>query len=178
MPVPDFSPGEVLTAAAMDSIGLWLVKSQTVGSNVASVVVSDCFSADYQNYKIVITGLDQANNDRELRFQLNNQTGTVYRFSFSVGTHGGATFTNTGDQNVVSWAIGYSGSEDDVFSSIEIAYPFVSDRRTIFTAFTTTSNWRVWAGGATTAAASNTGFTISSSQNITGGNIRVYGIRN
>jgi hypothetical protein len=168
----------VQMVSASQPNGLWLVKSQTIGANVASVVVSDCFSAEYQNYKIIMTGLDQTNNDRELRFQLNNQTGTVYRFSFSVGTHGGSTFSSTGDQNVVSWAIGYSGSEDDVFSSIEISNPFVSDRRTIFTAFTTTSNWRVWAGGATTAAASNTGFTVTSNQNITGGTVSVYGIRN
>jgi hypothetical protein len=150
----------------------------TIGTSVSAITVTNCFLADYQNYKIIITGLDQTNNDRELRFQLNNQTGNVYRFSFSVGTHGNAGFSNLGDQNVATWAIGYSGSEDDVFSSIEIANPFVSDRRTIFTAFTTTSLWRVWAGGATTAAASNTGFTVTSSQNMTGGTIRVYGYRN
>jgi hypothetical protein len=53
MPVPDFSPGEVLTAAAMDSIGLWLVKTQTVGAGVASVSVLNAFNNDFVNYRVV-----------------------------------------------------------------------------------------------------------------------------
>jgi hypothetical protein len=53
MPVPDFSPGEVLTAAAMDSIGLWKVAS---GSATGGAVlnIDNCFSADYRNYRIVL----------------------------------------------------------------------------------------------------------------------------
>ena len=62
MPVPDFSPGEVLTAAAMDSIGLWLVKTQTVGTSVSSVTVTGAFSADYENYKIIYSGGTQSAN--------------------------------------------------------------------------------------------------------------------
>jgi hypothetical protein len=52
MPVPDFSPGEVLTAAAMDSIGLWLVKTVSIGSGVSAVDVTSCFSSDFSNYQI------------------------------------------------------------------------------------------------------------------------------
>jgi hypothetical protein len=53
MPVPDFSPGEVLTAAAMDSIGLWLVTSTTTTG--ATQEFNNVFTSKYKNYKIVVT---------------------------------------------------------------------------------------------------------------------------
>jgi hypothetical protein len=53
---PDFTTGAVLTAAQMNAVGLWLVKTQTVGSAVPDVTVTDAFSADYDNYKILYTG--------------------------------------------------------------------------------------------------------------------------
>jgi hypothetical protein len=52
MPVPNFVPGEVLTAAAMDSIGLWRVASgplSTAGTNFVG-----CFTSNYTNYRIVV----------------------------------------------------------------------------------------------------------------------------
>ena len=54
MPVPDFSPGEVLTAAAMDSIGLWKVAS---GSFSGTTNIDGIFTSDYDNYRIVATGM-------------------------------------------------------------------------------------------------------------------------
>jgi hypothetical protein len=53
MPVPDFSPGEVLTAAAMDSIGLWKITSIT--STGTTHNFDNVFTSDYRNYKIIIT---------------------------------------------------------------------------------------------------------------------------
>jgi hypothetical protein len=53
---PDFSSGAVLTAAQMNSVGLWLVKTQAVAAGVSSIVVTNAFSTDYDNYKITYTG--------------------------------------------------------------------------------------------------------------------------
>jgi hypothetical protein len=52
MPVPDFSPGEVLTAAAMDSIGLWKVAEGTLSSTATNF--AGCFSSTYDNYRIIV----------------------------------------------------------------------------------------------------------------------------
>jgi hypothetical protein len=50
MPVPDFSPGEVLTAAAMDSIGLWKVAQ---GSFTTQDLIADgVFSTTYDRYLV------------------------------------------------------------------------------------------------------------------------------
>jgi hypothetical protein len=56
MPVPDFSPGEVLTAAAMDSIGLWKIASATATSGTA-LSVDDVFTSTYSNYLLYVSGL-------------------------------------------------------------------------------------------------------------------------
>ena len=57
--LPAFTTGQVFTAAAANNMansGLTYVKQQTIGNGVASVTVSDAFSATYDNYKIVING--------------------------------------------------------------------------------------------------------------------------
>ena len=52
MPVPDFSPGEVLTASAMDSIGMWRVGGGTF-TNAASFDVTG-FTSTYTNFRLVM----------------------------------------------------------------------------------------------------------------------------
>jgi hypothetical protein len=178
MPVPDFSPGEVLTAAAMDSIGLWLVKTQTVGTGVSTVTVTDAFSADYDNYKIVVSGVDAAGVGSAFNFQLTNQTTGVYTWSYSLGTHGGNAFANAGNTGTTTALVGLSGDQDDIFTVIEVSNPFISNRRAVWSALGASSVYRWSCGGATTATASNTGFSLSCASALTGGTIRVYGYRN
>jgi hypothetical protein len=149
-----------------------------VGTSVSAITVTNAFSAEYDNYKIIIRGLDQANNDRGVTIQLNNQTTAVYKWSYTAANLGTNTSFNVGASAVTSIEIGLSGTEDDFFAGIDISNPFVSNRQTIITSLMSTNNWRVWGGAGTTTAASNTGFTIASSQVQTGGTIRVYGYRN
>jgi len=54
MPVPDFSPGEVLTAAAMDSIGLWKIASGTLSLSTTPTNVTGVFSSAYKNYRVLL----------------------------------------------------------------------------------------------------------------------------
>jgi len=85
MPVPDFSPGEVLTAGAMDSIGLWLVGS-TSFATTANPFINGCFSSNFENY--VIKVLVEASTPVNLNFRMRSGTstpemGAVYdRFGF------------------------------------------------------------------------------------------------
>ena len=46
MSFPVFASGDVLNASDMNGVGLWLVKTQTIGTGVSSVVVTGAFSAD------------------------------------------------------------------------------------------------------------------------------------
>jgi len=61
MPVPDFSPGEVLTAAAMDSIGLWKVAAISATSG-SSLIVDGVFTANFTNYRLVFSDVSGAAN--------------------------------------------------------------------------------------------------------------------
>ena len=65
MPVPDFSPGEVLTAAAMDSIGLWLVGSGTLSLSTTPTNVTGVFdSTKYTNYRVIINTTARSTSNR------------------------------------------------------------------------------------------------------------------
>ena len=60
MAIKTFTSGSVLTAADTNTYlansGLVYVTSQTIGTAVASVTVSDCFSATYDDYVITVDG--------------------------------------------------------------------------------------------------------------------------
>jgi hypothetical protein len=176
MPVPDFSPGEVLTAAAMDSIGLWLVKTQTVGTAVSSVTVSDAFSANYDNYIIQYTGGTNSVNS-ELRLQLSGATGADYQSSIVYLGYGGVVAGATTTTTAFGWC-GSGGTNNSVMNTT-LYGPFAAKHT-----FATTPLWEFPSGignsgGRHQLNSSYTGFIVlSATGTMTGGTIRVYGYRN
>jgi hypothetical protein len=179
MPVPDFSPGEVLTAAAMDSIGLWLVKTVTIGVGATTVPVTNCFSSDYNNYRIVING-GTATSNGSLLVQLNGATGTTYQHFGYYGSFGvnslipyapplGTSWTDA----LISSTVGYGGTVD-IFGP-NLAQP------TYATAWSTSGATAYNFALQETSSAQHTGFTLAPLNvgvTLTGGTIRVYGYRN
>ena len=170
---PDFTAGQILTAAQMNAVGLWLVKSQTIGSGVSSVAVTGAFSADFDNYLIQIYGSDSSALNNVVSLQLNNSTGSTYASSSFYIIHGGATGSNTGTSN--SFRIAWGGDVSDTNASITLYCPFLV-RRTGMTAQCTNASLTAFNGGTDTNAVSNTGFTITTGvDTLTGGTINVYG---
>jgi len=49
---PVFSAGAVLTAAQMNAVGLWLVKTDTITGTSTTKTLSSVFSSDYDAYKV------------------------------------------------------------------------------------------------------------------------------
>jgi hypothetical protein len=95
MPVPDFSPGEVLTAAAMDSIGLWLVGSVNITGTPSSVNgPANCFSSTYDHYRISISNL-QNSTGSQLRLSFPGVTTGYYFGTPLSATAGGAFASNS-----------------------------------------------------------------------------------
>ena len=176
MPVPDFSPGEVLTAAAMDSIGLWLVSTTTVGTGVSSVVVNNCFSANYVNYRIVWNGIVHTSG-ANLQIQLSGITGNSYLTGGSFTSYGSATLTGFGPAATTSWVVGSAGAVNSL-GSIDVMAPFLTTAKG-FGGFGTGTTAQYTFNGACTSTSSATGFTLSvNAGTVTGGTIRVYGYRN
>jgi hypothetical protein len=177
MPVPDFSPGEVLTAAAMDSIGLWLVKTQTIGSAVSTVVVTDAFSADYDNYLVTVAG-GAASTTTIINIQLGATT-TNY-FSQYIYTDWNNTVAADSSKTQTSVRYVGAGTGDGLQMRCEIFSPNLAKTTRIFSptgAFGTT--FAGFSNGWLNNTTQYTGFTIGlSTGTITGGTIRVYGYRN
>jgi hypothetical protein len=177
MPVPDFSPGEVLTAAAMDSIGLWLVKTVTIGAGVTSVPVTGAFSADYQNYRIIITN-NSSNGGASHLITLNNAS-TLYYVSghfFSWGGGGATVYSPVVQPNWVVSANNSAGNPCEMV--LDILNPFQT-LRTAGSVMSDSANGSSIFQLLNANSVSHTGFTLSKAgDTMTGGTIRVYGYRN
>jgi hypothetical protein len=177
MPVPDFSPGEVLTAAAMDSIGLWLVKSQTIGAGVASVNVTDAFSADYDNYRITVTGITPvASNTFRLMIGSGRTNGHYGVMNYNLSTGVGIDSIKANDVASIYCVLTNGGVLDAQFTC-DITTPFLSQRTFMFGQGFGRAYYCDF-GGADTSTSSYTSFTIlTDGNNMSGGTIKVYGYR-
>jgi hypothetical protein len=180
MSFPSFNAGEVLTAADMNGVGLWLVKSQTVGTGVSSVVVTGAFSANYDNYRVIISGVDASSDELGFYMTLSASTGSTYSSAikwvpFNTGTMDGSQLNNS----ATGWLIGLTGNLDNTNVVLDIFQPFTT-RRTNFSTQSAQGRYMVYGGGSDSNTASSTGFTIigPSGMTFTGGTIRVYGYRN
>jgi hypothetical protein len=179
MPVPDFSPGEVLTAAAMDSIGLWLVKTQTIGTGVSSVTVTGAFNNDYENYKIILSG-GVGSTAQTVSMTL-GASGTGY-YSGSIGTtYNSDTLQYLRDNNATSWQFAGGSFINGNSMDVTLYNPALAIRTGI--AIQGRIDYRT--NGANTqgtgfhdVATAYTAFTLTVTGTITGGTIRVYGYRN
>ena len=161
--------------------GLTLIKSQTIGSAVSSVTVTDAFSSTYDNYLITITGGvgSTSNNNLELTLgstttgysfagvYMNFNSNTVNGFSLNAGSymHGGYFTTNTlcteiviQNPNLAKRTIFFSRTVAATATNLTADYKGFLDNNTQYTAFTFTRS--------------------GASATLTGGEIRVYGYKN
>jgi hypothetical protein len=179
MPVPDFSPGEVLTAAAMDSIGLWLVKTQTVGTTVAEVTVTSAFSADFDNYKVIWSGgITSGAADVACFLGATAPANGYYQVQFAqnIGGAFGTQVVNNGTR----WTYAGGGDANGAMTNIEIFQPFAAKRKFLTAQNFTAGSFTVYSTGYFDSTASFTSFTLApgGGNTMTGGVVRVYGYRN
>jgi hypothetical protein len=159
--------------------GLTLIKTQTIGSAVSSVVVSDAFSDDYDNYRIIASG-GVGSTEGQIALQLGSLTAGYYasllfntystNTASATGTNAGSSFPRVGAYNV---AVGLTINVD-VFS------PFLAARTSIASIFARqiTSGYAALQAGYANSNTSFTDFTLTpSAGTITGGTIYVYGYK-
>ena len=177
MSFPVFASGDVLNASDMNGVGLWLVKSQTIGTGVSSVVVTGAFSADYDNYLIRISG-GTASANGSVRLQMNTSTGSTYLMAGTYGNFGVNSGLTWNPAATTSWSEIMLGGTAGSSTYVLLNGPFAS-RPTY--GFTETQNNATFYKFSLveTSTNSNTGFTLTpASGTLTGGTIRVYGYRN
>jgi hypothetical protein len=174
---PDFTTGQVLTAAQMSAVGMWLVKTQTIGATQASVPVTDVFSTDYDAYKIIISG-GVASTTALLSCQLGATT-TGYYWGHNYRTYAGVTDANQGSNTASFSRIGL-GTTSVLTGNFELVNPFTAKNTIINYSYVDprTAGEAGAGGGFLNDTTSYTGFTIAiASGTMTGGTIRVYGYR-
>jgi hypothetical protein len=179
MSYPVFVSGEVLNASDMNAVGLWLVKQQTIGSAVANVTVSDCFNADYDAYKIVVTG--GVGTDGRLKLQMGSTT-TGYYWGLVGGRYDGGGSVSVGGANAANWEYVGIGSSTGLSAMIELNSPFLAKRTTFTSVFTDPGTGGGNVAGPSSGMITNTltytSFVlIPASGTFTGGTISVYGYK-
>jgi hypothetical protein len=187
MPVPDFSPGEVLTAAAMDSIGLWKV-SNTAFTSQATVDIENCFTTDFDNYRIQLVVTSSVTVNAALRMQLFDGGTTL-----STGYGNFANFVSGGSSGVffqdnfsgTHYLVGQIGGDRmPTVSSIDIYGPQLAQSTPLvfqsFSSYNTGVQQRVVMNGSSSTT-STTAFPSLRISNEAGtnmtGSIRIFGYR-
>jgi len=180
MAIKTFSTGEILTASDTNTYlansGLVYIKQQTVGSAVASVTVSDAFSATYDNYKIIWSGGTQS-NDTNNQLRLGSTT-TGYYGAFVYSLYSSATPLSVGDNNENAFRFAGGGASNSAACNIEIFNPFSSYRTRLTSTNVVYSTLAGMYNGVLADTTSYTAFTLlPSAGTLTGGIIYVYGYR-
>jgi hypothetical protein len=182
MAIKTFTPGEVLTASDTNiylaNSGYVLVKNQAVGgSSVATLTVTDAFSATYKNYKIVVSGTTSSAGGNWFTFQfLAAHTTGYYGASRAVDYLGNTIEQSRNNAASLlvsrnSGILGYDGFTVDVYN------PFVVSASAVSSAGSGNVGY-VISGGIFDAATSFSQFVIGvSGGTFSGGNIAVYGLR-
>lgn len=178
MAFPIFAAGDVLNASDMNAVGLWLVKTQVIGTTVATVAVTDVFSSTYENYLVTING-GIASASCFLTLQLGS-TNTNYYSSYS-GNGWNNVAATAGSSNAANMAFFGSGDANTLYANARIFSPNLSKRTSMMGELmlhSTTLGYGANSYGYQDSNTSFTGFTLGTSTGtLTGGTIRVYGMR-
>jgi hypothetical protein len=156
--------------------GLQLVKKQAIGTAVASVTVTDAFSATYENYKIIING--GLSSAQILLYLSLGATNTGYYSARTTVTWASTTVSGQNTSNGSAFLYAGNGGADGLFMDADIYNPFTS-KKVIYKSISVvpsitgnTSN----SGGILDNTTSYTAFTVEAATGtLTGGTIYVYG---
>jgi hypothetical protein len=180
-----YSVGDTYTQTTLDgkfspitTTGLVLLSTTTIGSAVSSVVVSNCFSANYDNYYITVTG-GVGSATGYLSLTLGATATGYYRVNviapYTTGTL--STFQST---NASSWFAVFPFTTNSISGFADLQNPFISKNTHFFSrgSQSDTAGEIGINSGYLANTTSYTGFTLTTSTGtITGGTIKVYGYK-
>jgi hypothetical protein len=166
-------------AAPASGAGLTLVKTETIGTAVSSITVSNAFSSTYDNYLITVNG-GVCSADITLDLQLGSTTTGYYGFG-GYGNPNSATLLGDNYNNISKFRIAFSGDSSIISGRLELQNPNLAKRTMIYSqsARSATNGINLIYAGSETSTTQHTAFTLlTSSGTVTGGTIRVYGYSN
>ena len=185
MAVKTFTTGEVLTAADTNTYlnngGLVYIKSQTVGTGVTSVEVTNAFSSDFDNYYCTYVGGVTSASCSVAVYMGNAALANSY-YGALVAANPSGTSIVVGNNNVGSWTVAAGGHTTGLTLQLWFSSPNRADE-TYFQSTYARINLADPIFGTFTGFLNNTtqytSFTIDpdSTTTLTGGTITVYGYR-
>jgi hypothetical protein len=175
--------GTVLTADSSEATGMkWatpatasgltLVKSQTIGTAVSSITVTDAFSSTYENYRILISG-GSSDGLREMNLTFGS-TSSGYKWTILVNAFNNTltTIGNSSDSSISAFRSGSSGGQNSVF---DVLSPNLAKTTAVAGISLDTGQWNM-INAVVPNTTQYTAFTLTlTAGNATGGTIRVYG---
>ena len=175
---PTFSAGQVLTAAQMNKVGLWLVNT-TSFSGVSSVTLPSVFTSDYDNYKIMLSLYGSANYFAVMQMTTGSTPDTsnsYYRqVAYDTASLAASNAGPVGDMYICEYpnvSSAPSGGSYDIFS------PYLSQRTTVLGSFFCASTPSMMVGGwQVTTSTSYSGFILKTGSGTISGKVSVYGYR-
>jgi hypothetical protein len=180
---------QVLTADSTTATGLkWatpgtgaltLIKTQTIGTTVSSVTVTDAFSSTYDAYKIILTG-GVASQTNQLSLRLGSTT-TNYSLFQVYGAYNSATVSGSNYDNLDRWGGTGAGSTTSLMMDVNLLGPNLAKNTHYYSlASTAVAQGNAFMSmGYLADTTQYTAFTIlTSAGTMTGGTIRVYGYQN
>jgi hypothetical protein len=181
---------ETYTGAAWETpYGHTLVADVPIPSAVASVAIDNCFSSRFDEYIVYISGFASSTVDAlqwQLRDGSGNIGGTQYHYT-GLEKINNDTFTSRRAASTSSIRIGTTGSTGGgYYQTLRVSSPFLTRDTVIYATSAVadpSSLGIIWneAAGSHLADASYTGmnvFILTGGQTLTGGNIRIFGVRN
>lgn len=180
MPFPTFSAGNVLAASDMNAVGLWLVKTQTIGSAVTTVTISNCFTTDYDDYVVTISDTSTTNDNADLSMQLRTGSTTAatnYYYVYQYVTYSSTLSTFAAGNNTTTWAFVGRSTNNTITARFDISQPRLA-RRTNIRCQTPGGNIAGPMNGFHDVATAYESmiFTLGAGT-MSGGTVRVYGYR-
>ena len=176
---PDFVAGSVLTAAQMNRIGMWLVKTDTIASGSSSHIVTAAFNADYVNYRVIVNGVTCATGSPNLVAQLRIGASTAATTYFwgGVNNNYSARSDDQSSGTTTSWKIGAVSTVDANNLDFMVYRPFLA----VPTTYVTQANSNIatyFLGGYHNQATSYDQIVLTpASSTLSGGTVYVYGMR-
>lgn len=180
MAVKTFTDNTALPASDINTFlanaGLVHVKSQTIGSAVSSVTVTNAFNSTYDNYKIVVSAGTPSNASGSLQLKLGSST-TAYYSGLWYAAWASATGTLLTVNNGASWLYAIASDTNGMGGQIDIFSPNLA-KYTRMSGFYMRDDlggptWGIHAVG---TAYTECTLTVSVGT-LTGGTIDIYGYR-
>ena len=179
MAVKTFAVGELVTASDANTYlanaGLDYVKSQTIGTGVSSVTVSNAFSSTWDNYLIQITG-GVGSTGVEISLRLGSST-TNYKWAIVYSTYTTSTALAIAQAAGTSFQYVGRSTTSTLTMSCELRGPNLA-KPTYLTSNYVAEDATGTSNGIHTDNTQHTAFTILPQLGtLTGGTITVYGFR-